>query len=344
MERSTMVSFIIPVYNGEKYIERCIRSIIDNTKGNYEIIIINDGSTDNTLGKIEKLRTEFYFIKIFSQKNLGVSLAREYGIKEANGRWIVFVDADDYITSDIVGRIGRIKSEEYDWIIFSGQFQKESTYRMDLPNDRKNVITTILNQSQRSAIQNGKLNAVWSKAYKKRIIEESGIHFEGNISHGEDMLFNLDYAKNCRTVYCMPESVYRLCSNESSATHKFQQNSVENDREFFHQLNTRVHFDSDNDLLNSYYRMVLNGIWICLGQYFSHHDNRDKISVRCKKLAVFLKHEPYKTALRNYNVEKNKGKRYIFAMLNLHFYGLVLVVFKIRRQPRRDNRQSVKEI
>lgn len=339
-----MVSFIVPVYNGENYIERCLRSIIRNTESDYEIIVIDDGSTDNTLEIIKKVKGESCYVEVYSQKNSGVSSARELGIKRAKGNWIVFVDADDYITSNLVSCINQIKNEEYDWIVFSGQFQKMRTLDMNLPDDKRDVITAILNQSQQSGIRNAKLNAVWSKAYKKCIIDRYGVHFEKRLSHGEDMIFNLDYAKNCRIVYCIPESVYSLCANANSATHKYQKNSVENDREFFIQLNKRESFDSDIALMDSYHRMVLNGIWICLGQYFSHRDNRKKLVVRRKELAEFLNQEPYKTALANCNIEKCRGKKCIFTLLNLHFYGLVLKLFKVVRKSGGKNKIDVKEI
>lgn len=337
-----MISFIVPVYNGEKYIERCLKSIINNTKGDYEIIVVNDGSTDNTLEIIKKVKGEFCFVEVYSQKNSGVSSARELGIKSAKGNWIVFVDADDYIASDLVSYISQIKNEEYDWIVFSGQFQKMRTFDMNLLDDRRDIIMAILNQSQQSGIRNAKLNSVCSKAYKKSIIDRYGVHFEKRLSHGEDMIFNLDYTKNCKTVCCLPESVYRNCANVGSATHRYQKNCVKNDKEFFYQLNKREIFGSDINLMDSYYRMVLNGIWICMGQCFSHRDNRKKLVARRKELAEFLTQEPYKTALRNYNIEKNRGKKCIFMLLNLHFYGLVLEIIKIARKLPGKNKMDVR--
>lgn len=339
-----MVSFIVPVYNGEKYIERCLRSIISNIEGDYEIIVIDDGSVDNTLEIIKKVKGESCHVEVYSQKNSGVSSARGLGIEKAKGDWIVFVDADDYIASNLVGHISQVKNEEYDWIVFSGQFQKTCILDMNFPNDKRDIITAILNQSLQGEIRDAKLNTVWSKAYKKSIIDKYGVHFEKDLSHGEDMLFNLDYSKNCRIVYCLPESVYRLCANGSSATHKYQKNCVENDREFFHQLNKRESFESEVALMDSYHRMVLNGIWICLGQYFTHRDNRKKLFVRQKELDEFLNQEPYKTALRNWDIEKSRGKKYIFALLNLHLYGLVLEILRVARKLDGKDEMGVKEI
>ena len=339
-----MVSFIVPVYNGERYIGRCLKSIIDYTEGDYEIIVVNDGSTDNTLEIIKNVKDESCFVEVYSQKNSGVSSARELGIKKAKGNWIVFVDADDFISSDIVSIISQIKNDEYDWIIFSGQFQKNCTFDMNFSDEKKDIITAIINQGQQSEIKNAKLNTVWSKAYKKSIIDNYGVSFENRLTHGEDMIFNLDYVKNCRRVYCVPASVYILCANENSTTHQYQENCVENDKEFFFQLNKRENFASNIDLMDSYYRMVLNGIWICMGQYFSHHDNRKKLVIRRKEFSEFINQEPYKTALRNCNIEKNRTKKFLFKLLSLHFYGFVLEMIKIARKSDEKIKIGIKEI
>lgn len=339
-----MVSFIIPVYNGEKYIERSLRSIINNTNGDYEIIVINDGSTDRTLEIIEKIKKEYCFIQVFSQNNSGVSSAREFGIKKVSGEWIVFVDADDYITSDVVKHIKLIQNSRCDWIIFSGQFQESCFLNINRPDNKKNMITAILNQNQDNKMINAKLNTVWSKAYKKTIIDRYGVRFEKGLSHGEDMIFNLDYAENCSQVYCCSESIYMLCANEKSATKRYQENCVKNEKEFFYLLNKRKIFSKDGSLRVCYYRIVLNGIWICLGQYFSNYENPKNFKERRKELAEFLYQEPYKTALMNYSVEKSKRKRCVFALLNFHYYRLVLKTVEILRKLSRKSVMGTSEI
>lgn len=332
-----MISFIVPVYNGEKYIERSLRSIINNTSGTYEIIVVNDGSTDSTLEIINRMKEQYCEIKIISQKNSGVSSARETGIREAIGEWIVFVDADDYIISDIAELIRVEQDEKCDWIVFSGQFHESIMFDLNRNDCKKDVITAILNQNQEAEIRAAKLNTVWSKAYRRNIIKEYGIQFEKSLKHGEDMVFNLDYVKNCNRICFYSESVYMLCANENSATHSYQKDCVKNDKNFFWQLNKREVFDLDSDLTECYYRMVLNGIWICLGQYFSHQENKKGLNERGKELASFLKQEPYKTALVNYSVEGNKGKRIAFALLNLHFYKFVLKMAERLRKLSRKN-------
>lgn len=341
-----MVSFIIPVYNEEKYIKRCLESIVNNTNVNneYEIIVVDDGSIDNTLEIIEEVREGHCAIKVFSQNNAGVSFARETGIKEASGEWIVFVDADDCVTSDIVECIEMLRNQKYDWIIFSGQFQKSSILDMNRLGNQRSIIKAILNQNQENEMKNVHLNAVWSKAYRKDIIEKYEIRFEKSLSHGEDMIFNLDYFRNCSRLYCCSESVYKLYANKNSVTHRYQENCMKNDKEFFVKLNKRESFSHDSSLMICYYRMVLNGIWICLKQYFSHYENKKSLNVRRRELTEFLSQEPYKTALMNYSVERSRGKKCVFVLINLHFYSLVLKMVELLRKSSEEGEMESSEI
>lgn len=323
-----MISFIIPVYNGEKYIERCVGSIINNTGGTYEIIVIDDGSTDNTLEIINELKGECNFIKVISQKNAGVSSARERGVESAHGEWIVFVDADDYVISDISKFIRAEQDNQYDWIVFSGQIDKSLSFDLRLTECKMDIITAILNQNQQHIIRLAKLNAVWSKAYRKSIIEENHIQFEKTLIHGEDMVFNIDYIKHCKRVYICPESVYMLCANEESATHSYQKDCVKSDKEFYSQLYKRGLINQDVQLADWHYRMVLNGIWICLGRYFSHPQNKKRLSEKKQELATLLSQEPYRTALANFLIEKNKRRKITYALLYFRFYKTVLKIME----------------
>ena len=94
-----MFSIVIPVYNVENYIERCIKSVLAQTFRNFELLIIDDGSTDHSLNIIKRLQNEGK-IRLFTQENRGTGAARNLGIKKANGDYCVFVDGDDYVHKD----------------------------------------------------------------------------------------------------------------------------------------------------------------------------------------------------------------------------------------------------
>lgn len=332
-----MVSFIIPVYNGEAFIERCIRSIIDNTvpESGFEIIVIDDGSQDGTRVIVDKLGEIYSFIKVVHQKNKGVSAARKSGIQNATGEWIVFVDADDFVTADMIEIISAQSEKDCDWIIFSGAFLETQFIDLDICSNRNSIIVAILNQSKEKGLLNAHFNTVWSKAYRREIIINNKIEFEQTLSHGEDMLFNIDYVKKCKTVYCISCSVYTLYSHENSATHKYQKNCIINDKAFFKLLDHRNLDKYGNLIREAYYRMALNGIWICLGQYFTHPLNKMKLKNKKEELALFLNQEPYKTGLKYYKYERKEVRKLVLMLLHFHFYSIVLLGVKFFRNTNR---------
>ena len=111
MKNKLKFSIIIPAYNIEKYIDKCINSIIEQTYKNYEIIIINDGSTDNTKNIIDKYKTKKK-VTIINQNNKGLSESRNIGVKKATGNYILFVDGDDYIDKKLLETLNNIIEDE----------------------------------------------------------------------------------------------------------------------------------------------------------------------------------------------------------------------------------------
>ena len=110
--KSDIVSIIVPVYNGEKYISRCLDSLINQTYSNLEIVLVNDGSIDKSKEILNEYAKTDNRIKIYDQINQGASVARNIGLEKANGKYIMFVDADDYIDSHMVEEmIKNIKHE-----------------------------------------------------------------------------------------------------------------------------------------------------------------------------------------------------------------------------------------
>ena len=106
-------SIIVPVYNTEKYVKRCLDSIKSQSFKDYEVIIVNDGSTDNSSDTISK-----YPYKVINQENQGLSMARNNGVKDANGEYLIFLDSDDYIEKDLLKEINKSLSNNPDLVRF----------------------------------------------------------------------------------------------------------------------------------------------------------------------------------------------------------------------------------
>ena len=122
MIHSILISIIIPAYNAEKYIQQCIISLArqDLPQDNYEILVVNDGSTDSTLSILERLSKEYPNIHILTTKNQGVSAARNLGIKTAQGKTLLFVDADDYMAENVLSTIHHtMEADQLDLLVFN---------------------------------------------------------------------------------------------------------------------------------------------------------------------------------------------------------------------------------
>lgn len=170
------ISVIIPVYNAEKYLENCINSIFNQNYKNYEIILVNDGSTDNSLSICEKLKKESNKVKIINQKNSGVATTRNKGLLEATGDYIIFMDNDDIISEDFFNKFLEENDNDYDIII--GGYVRE-TYEGKKIFERK-----LMNDDVAPYIQ----LACWGKLYKASYIKKFSF-LESPIA--DDFYFNV---------------------------------------------------------------------------------------------------------------------------------------------------------
>lgn len=216
-----MISVVIPVFNKEHQIEKCLRSIMHQSYKNYEVIIINDGSTDKSEMAIKKFVSSFSNIKYIYQKNQGVSAARNAGIKVAKGKYIIFVDADDYIESDYFETL--IKFKHYDLVI-SGYTEVYNNFsKKYIPIEKsinKNEYHKMLfnNQNFRYMI------VPYLKLYKTKIIKENNLLFYQDLSYGEDAIFVSEYVKQCANIKFINYNGYKNMIFSNTLSHKYIDN------------------------------------------------------------------------------------------------------------------------
>lgn len=180
-------SIIIPVYNVSAFLEDCLNSIIQQTYNNFEIICINDGSTDNSLEILEKFAQKDKRIKIFTQKNQGVSVARNLGLDKAKGEYILFCDADDIFKSNLCFEVAAKIEQTHDDVIAYGH---ENYIDNILDEVCYSSITKLLKKETLKEWLNLQV-FVWEKAFKRSFIEEKNIRFPVGIKNAEDLVFCL---------------------------------------------------------------------------------------------------------------------------------------------------------
>ena len=226
------VSIVIPVYNCGMLIERCVKSILNQTFKDFELIIVNDGSKDDTAQKCDKLAAQDSRIRVFHNKNKGVSNARNTGMNNAKGRYIQFVDADDYIKPEMTEMlVDAMEREEADLVICGytkfqdGKMKKiaNGNYIYDLKNDSASHFFDLYN--------NWLINMPWNKLYKKSLIKKK---FNESMNLGEDLIFNLDYMLGVDKIAVMDYCGYEyLFVNGTSLAGTFNVNKLETSK-FLH--------------------------------------------------------------------------------------------------------------
>lgn len=326
------VSVIVPMYNATEYISKTLFSIINQDFGNYEVILINDGSTDDTLEKsfeiISKSNIPF---KIFSQKNKGASIARNIGIKNAKGEFILFVDCDDYISENYISSLYNacilnktdfalsklIKVDENE-----NKLTKLEEY--DIINN-KNKITT-LNLVKLELTMKIPFSFV-QILYKSSILKENNIKFNENLVYGEDTEFALKSLIHGKEIAIAENSSYFYLKHINSAISNVSLNrfcfinTLENIISYYEKENGKYSKEELNDII---YLIKTNRIPKAIfGNmlYFFYNDySYLEVIEKMKKLNLFSK-------LSNFKV--NSFKDFLFLFKSKVFLISPLIYYKL---------------
>lgn len=211
-------SVIIPVYRSEKTIRRCLDSLVPQIQDDTEIILINDGSPDQSGDICRQYAEAHSFVRYYEKENGGVASARNYGLDLAGGTYFLFVDSDDYVTPDFFRSIRSAQSEyDYDLIQFSNYFSNGTnlTERIRKPfqaRSRDQLFSKLIETLCRK-----KSNAPWAKVYKGQIIREKGIRFPENIEVGEDRAFFIHFSLSMNS-YCISDIPIYVVNTENEAS------------------------------------------------------------------------------------------------------------------------------
>lgn len=201
------VSIVVPVYNAEKYLSKCIDSILNQTFKNFELILVNDGSKDNSLIICEDYKVSDRRIKVINKKNEGVSIARNIGINSAKGKYIMFIDSDDWIESNMVEKMYDAIQNSDIAVCGSKTVEKnkiiDNTLYQSFTKEKNLIGKEIINLINR--VQH---RCVWNKIYKISILKKNNIMFNEEIKCGEDSIFNFTYFKYINSIKIIPDSLY----------------------------------------------------------------------------------------------------------------------------------------
>jgi glycosyltransferase involved in cell wall biosynthesis len=220
-----LVSIIVPAYNAVYSIERCLKSVLNQTYANLEVIVVDDGSLDDTLSVVKKIQKTDKRLITFSKKNGGVSSARNYGLSMATGKFVMFCDSDDWIEPDMIENMVEANDKSPFCLTVCG---------INYVNKKKTSVMPLveydfveISQAVADLYCNGLLNLPSNKLYIKKYMRK----FNEKVKCGEDLIFNLQYIRNCPniSIVTINKAFYNYTFDDSreSLSNRYFENQIE---------------------------------------------------------------------------------------------------------------------
>lgn len=325
-----LISIIVPIYNAENYLKQCIGSILSQTYTDFELILVNDGSTDNSFeicNRYEKIDDR---VHVITKTNSGVSDARNQGLEFASGEFICFVDADDRIKEDFVEVLYReLLCDDVDVVFCGFQYDYDGRLIDKKPRMPSGVYHTT--DIKKVIIDDGTMSGILFGSaccamYKKGIIEEHGLAFNKEIKLNEDGLFNIEYCAQANRVKVLSDQyLYIYRQNESSAT---KMPTVVNRAAVATAKIAEICKDQEIDMnLNQQLgaRKVTEAFWMVLK--LCSDKNPNNLNNTVKSLKILLSDVELRDSYQYINLrEINKYKHvYYYLMKNKHYRALYVL-------------------
>jgi len=238
-----LISVIVPIYNAEKYLEQCVNSILSQTYRELEVLLIDDGSTDNSSNICDKFVELDNRVKVIHKKNAGAVPARKMGLSQAKGTYVTFVDADDWLESDMYEKMYTAIVEEDVDIVMCGRYEdvgdtSKAVYHGIQPGryDKDGLYEAIFPRM----IVNGEFfewgifPGVWDKLFKREVVERHQMQVDDRLTMGDDAACSYPTLLNADSIYILPECLYHY--RQSSTSMVKQKGDVEVERMRFQVL------------------------------------------------------------------------------------------------------------
>ena len=317
-----LISIIIPIYNtNKKLLNKCLKSVLDQTYQNLEILLIDDGSNQKCVRDYTNLTKNDNRVKIIRKENSGVSEARNVGIKNSNGKYIMFVDSDDYIDDDYVMILYSELKKEAVNIAISGativdeNFKNIKKMMYDSPKTVLNIceyIDVIINYPYFTCVK---------MLFDKTLAKEG---FNSNLKYGEDLLFTFNMIKENEIVY-IKNCGYYYVQNKNSVTYSFDNKSLEKYIEDNIFLFSRI-LEVFPDKIKIIENRLFTKLNICLSRYIQS----DKINY--SKFIIFMNESKKKMILKNIELKKinyvSRLQKIQLFLLKYKFYRLYFIFIK----------------
>lgn len=338
---SILVSIIIPVYNIEKYLAKCLDSVVNQTYKNIEIIVVNDGSTDSSCEICQEYLRKDPRIIILNKKNGGLSSARNYGLEQIKGKYVMFIDGDDWIDAHCIESCMNNVDESIDVILFpyireyTNKSIKNDIFKENRIDFEENHIKDVLlkrifglskeNINKPDRLED--LSSAWGKLYRSDLVKNEKF-VDTKIIRTEDIWFNINILYKCKKVIFIKSTYYHYNKeNMLSLTKEYNPGIFERRYNLYKLMNK---FILDNNLSEEFSEALNNRIVInLLGLNRSILNSNLKLSNKLKEVKLLLANKIYEEAFNNFrfNNLEFKWKLYYKACYKKNVY-LVLLITK----------------
>lgn len=317
-------SIIIPVYNVEKYIERCLLSILSQDYSDYEIIVVDDGSKDRSGEICDRFAQKYDNINVVHIPNGGVSNARNTALMRVRGEYVWFIDSDDYIESNALKIIESYieKHDDMDLLIFDANV-------VDEEGRNTGEITCDLPCGQSMRFETHKdfvfvNTSLWNRIYRTEVIRNNQLLFEQNITIAEDLLFNYKYLLECQNVYYEKDALYYYIQRRNSAMsgagkNKDVQKVFERLILYYRENGKYIHYRDEIEYLAIYHYFVVTSVRMIRCGIAKEE---------CITIPRWFAENQIRLSLRNVYVRKMAFKHIVvFLLLKVKAYKIISMLF-----------------
>lgn len=326
-------SVIVPVYNKSEYLEECVYSIINQHYRNIEILLINDGSTDNSLDICERFEEIDKRVVVIDKINTGVSDTRNLGIEKAKGDYIVFVDADDVLNCDFFEVLDKYVGE-YDLVIYKscrdrrllGKIEK-TTQEMSLKDVQEKVIKSVLYNQHLIKLCGANFNRVTDYVVSAKLLKEYNILFAPELKVGEDKIFNFDLFRATNNIFYLNQYLYYIRTNDKSVMGSYNPKAFKNNELLYKAFKQKIELiggDTGEELEDLMDCVGFQVVWNSITSDYCHKNNPLNLNER-KKRYMECKEYLDDDALEYLN----DYEKYLFTVFELPFF-LISVIMKHR--------------
>lgn len=318
-------SIIIPAYNAEKTIENTINSVINQSYGNWEIVVVENGSIDFTNSVVGKFLNDKRISLIHSKK--GVSFARNKGIENSTGEWILFLDADDELPLNTLDLYNNV-SDHNNVDIIVGQYESGDG-TLEIIENKDEYICRCLNNPTKECNVTGLV-------FKSNIIKKTNIEFDVNLTHAEDSLFFLQVLLNAKNIIVIHDIVYKVNYVNNSSVRSINENQFDSYLSTIHEIykinvfSKRVYDELPSFVLNQVLIVLVNNI-------FSVDNDKSTFSL-LKYEKKILNEQIVRESLDNITFKYcDKKRKLLFHLMQKHRYYLLGLIC---RQKSRMNKRK----